>query len=58
MVGHCPSGEKKDEQVANKEMANNGGQVERKISAQRLLDCTALASAKFEEKRDNSERVY
>jgi len=29
VVGHCPSRKKKNEQFANKEMAKDGGQVER-----------------------------
>lgn len=58
MVGQCPSREKKDEQVSNKEMAMDGGQVERQISTQGLLDCTASASAEFETERDDSKRVH
>lgn len=57
MLGQCPNKEKEDEQVANKEMVNNGGQVERNISTQGLLDCTASASEKFEAERDDSKRV-
>jgi len=54
-MGQCPCGKKKDEQVTNKEMAKNGGQVEGQIVSQRLLDCIAWESVESEAKRDDSE---
>jgi len=58
VVGQCPNGEKEIEQVANQNMVKDGSQVEGKIYAKRLSDCTTQAGAESEIERNDGEGVH
>ena len=58
MVGQCPSGQKKNEQVADTTMVKDDSKIEGQVSAKRLPGGIISTSAEFKAEGNDCQGVH